>query len=417
MAVKINLQRNTDVFYSTVDLAGGAAATAMTPANTWKVEVIAGYAFSQGAATQDITTLESGLTPDRSSQRFRTAINPVDWNFQAYVRPTGVEANQAGVAGNTTGNVKPVADWYLWQALLNNTKPASGTVETSAWQGGGKYDTTFRAASTNIAAHNPNFAVMQENFLYMKVDNIVYQVSNAAIESADVDAAIDGIATTTWTGMGTHLLELTGATRDIAIAVFGGINNAGTTITANSSTVIGVTDSYHPWATWNVNGTVSTASFIKNRLSALSVYYTAVGGGVNNYTFPLTALSISVKNNMTYLTPEEIAALNRPIGQFSGSREITGTFSAYLRAGDSESAGFWRNMIGDTRTNISQAANANIQIGGATSPYLAMLFPAVSFDVPTHAIEDVVGITVNFKAQEPTSTQGTGGEIILFAKK
>ena len=45
MATQINLQRNSEVFYSTVDLHGGGAATAMSAANTWKVEVLAGFAF------------------------------------------------------------------------------------------------------------------------------------------------------------------------------------------------------------------------------------------------------------------------------------------------------------------------------------------------------------------------------------
>src|SRR6056300_2009291 len=104
----LNLQRNSEVFMSTVDLLNGAAVTAMTPENTWKLEVLAGFAMTSSAATQDITSLESGTTPDRSQQRFNTAINPVDWNFQTYLRPTGVitgaAADTPGTAANTTDN-------------------------------------------------------------------------------------------------------------------------------------------------------------------------------------------------------------------------------------------------------------------------------------------------------------------------
>ena len=87
----LNLQRNSEVFFSTVDIINGAALTAITPSNTWKLEVLAGFAVTSSAATQDITSLESGTSPDRSQQRFNTAINPVDWNFQVYLRPTGAE--------------------------------------------------------------------------------------------------------------------------------------------------------------------------------------------------------------------------------------------------------------------------------------------------------------------------------------
>jgi hypothetical protein len=127
----LNLQRNSEVFYSTVDLVNGGAVTSMTPSNTWKLEVLAGFAVTSSAATQDITSLESGTTPDRSQQRFNTAINPVDWNFQVYLRPTGVQTGAAAAgtdaATNASGNVKPTADWFMWQAMVSNTAPSDGT--------------------------------------------------------------------------------------------------------------------------------------------------------------------------------------------------------------------------------------------------------------------------------------------------
>ena len=128
MASSLNLQRNSEVFFSTVDIRGGSVAVAMTPANTWKLEVLAGFAATSTSATQDITSLESGLNPDRSQQRFNTAINPVDWNIQVYMRPTGVETtaalNTTTAKTNTSGNTKPLADWYMWQALTSSTLAA-----------------------------------------------------------------------------------------------------------------------------------------------------------------------------------------------------------------------------------------------------------------------------------------------------
>ena len=138
----LNLQRNSEVFYSTVDIINGAAATALINENTWKLEVLAGFAVTSSAATQDITSLESGITPDRSQQRFNTAINPVDWNFQVYLRPTGAEsgatAPSTGGGTNQTGNVMPLADWYMWQALVSNTSPSSGSTYTSTWKSPGR---------------------------------------------------------------------------------------------------------------------------------------------------------------------------------------------------------------------------------------------------------------------------------------
>lgn len=417
MVAQLNLQRNTKVFMSTVDLASGAAVADMKPANTWQVEILAGYAMSQATTTQDITSLESGLTPDRSQQRFNTALNPVDWNFQAYLKPTGI-INTSGATGvHQTGNSMPVADWFLWQSMLSNTSWASGSEIRSSWQTDGKFSLAERSAASNVFAHTSNFAVASEYHLYFKLDNVVYQVSNATVNQGTIDAAIDGIATTTWTGFGTNLVELRDNARDNAISVFGGVLNSGSSATANSNAyAMTASSSYHPWNSYNVAGSISSASFIKNRLSTIEIQHapSAVGAGVT-FTFPVTALSFDYNNNITYLTPEELATLNSPVGQFVGTRAISGTLSAYLRAGSSDTAQFLKQVVEDSRTASSTTSNANLRIGGSTAPFFAINMPAVQFDLPTHSIDDVVGISVNFLAQETSA--GTGDEITIITKK
>ena len=423
----LNLQRNSEVFLSTVDLINGAAVTTMTPTNTWKLEVLAGFAVTSSSATQDITNLESGTNPDRSQQRFNTAINPVDWNFQVYLRPTGVTtgaaANTTTAATNATGNVKPTADWFMWQSLVSNTKVASGTSEQSVWGADGKLQTTNIAAATGSHSSRSNFSTAVENHLYFKLDNVVYQVSNATVNQATVDAGIEEIATVTWTGFGTTLKELTGVPRDNAIAVFGGTNNQGTAITANSNvhtldhTAVAEA-SYHPFNQMNVAGSIGTNAFIKNRLSAIEFHHKASAGASDEkFTFPVTALSFDYNNNITYLTPEELAALNEPIGQFTGTRAVTGSATMYLRAGDLESAGFLRNIAEDSRTSSAQTSNANLIVGGTTAPYVAFQLDACQFEFPAIATEDVISMTVNFVGQETTANKGNGGEVTIIAAK
>jgi len=428
----LNLQRNTKIFYSTVDINGGAAATTMSPANTWQVEVLAGYAFSQSAATTDITSLESGSSPDRSQQRFNTAINPVDWNFQAYLKPTRATSINGATAVNLleNGNATPVADWFLWQALLCATAPADGTKMQSAWQGTAdlsiaKWENRNRAATSNVAACDPNFATATEAHLYMKVDNVVYQLANAAVNQASIDAAIDGIATTTWTGFATNLVELTGAPRNVAINMFGGVLNNGTTVTAASSIDIFKTNGttvntskYQPWNSYNVAASSTSAEFIKNRLSTIDITDTS-SGDVASYTFPVTGLTFDVNNNITYLTPEELASLNSPITQFTGVQTISGSISAYLRSGASasdNSASFLRNIVANSATTIAQGTQANLKIGGATAPYFAIDMKATQFSFPTHTIEDVVGISAEFLAQETTAQKGAGANVTFVVE-
>ena len=419
----LNLQRNSEVFMSTVDLVNGAAVTAMTPENTWKLEVLAGFAVTSTAATQDITSLESGTNPDRSQQRFNTAINPVDWNLQVYLRPTGVVTGAAADstdAGSTqTGNVKPVADWFMWQSMVSNTKVASGATEQSVWETGGRLRTVNVAAGTGSHSSRSNFSTAVENHMYFKLDNVIFQVSNATVNQATVDAGIEEIATTTWTGFGTTMKELTGTPRDNAVSVFGGILNDGSSVTANSNaSEATVTAHYHPYNQMNVAGSVGTNSFIKNRLSAIEFHHQPSAGGADvKYTFPVTALSFDYNNNITYLTPEELANLNEPIGQFTGTRAVTGSATMYLRSGDNESAQFIRNIQDDSRTASAQTSNANLIVGGATAPYVAFQLDACQFEFPAIAVEDVISMTVNFVGQETSANKGNGGEVTVFAAK
>jgi len=422
----LNLQRNSEVFFSTIDLAGGAAATAMTHNNTWKVEVLAGFALTSSSATTDITSLESGTAPDRSQQRFNTAVNPVDWNFQTYLRPTGCELftglTSTNARSSSSGNVMPVADWFMWQSLITDTKPASGADLRSGWETGGKLQSKTVAAAAGKAATSTNFSTAAENHIYFKLDNVVYQVGNATVNQATVDAGIEEVATTTWAGFGTDLKELTGAARDKAISVFGGTLNSGATATANSNASVvdstSVAQSYHPYGTMNVATTIGTNAFIKNRLSSIEFHHKASASASDEkFTFPVTALSFDYNNNITYLTPEELSTLNTPIGQFTGTRAVTGSATMYLRTGDTESAGFLRNISQDARTSSAQTSNANLIIGGTTAPYVAFQMDAVQFDFPALATEDVISMSVNFVAQETTANRGDGGEVTIFAQK
>jgi hypothetical protein len=418
MSTALNLQRNSEVYMSTVDLTGGGTGANMTPTNTWRVEVLAGYAASQSAATQDITSLESGLSPDRSTQRFNTSINPTEWSFQTYLRPTGVLNTSGATNVDPTGNAQPVADWFLWQSLLSNTAFAAGVGGSSelqsAWQTGGEFDLTARAASGNTVAHSANFAQATQYNMYIKMDNVVYQVKNASVNEASIDAAIDGIAMTSWSGFGTNFVELTSTSRDHLISVSGGILNDGSTVSGNASVDADTTVStYHAWGRYNVAGSTTTAAFIKNRLSAIEVTHTPQDAAEDVYTLAVTGLGFTYSNALTFLTPEELAALNSPIGQFTGAKTITGNFTAYLRAGDDDTAQFLRNIVNDTRTQIAQASSANLKIGGSTAPFVAINMPAVQFNFPTHSVEDILGISVEFLAQEPNATKGTGSELTM----
>jgi hypothetical protein len=252
------------------------------------------------------------------------------------------------------------------------------------------------------------------------MDNVIYQVANATVNQGSIDAAIDGIATTTWTGFGTNLVELRDTIRDNAVSIFGGVLNSGSTAASNANAyLMTAAASYHPWNSYNIVGAISSASFIKNRLSTIEIVHapTATASPVT-FTFPVTALSFDDNNNLTYLTPEELSSLNAPIGQFAGTRAISGSLSAYLRGnstGTNDSAQFLKQVVEDRRTSSSSTSSANLRVGGSTAPFFAVKMPAVQFELPTHAIEDIIGVSVNFLAQE--TSKGTADEVTLIVNK
>ena len=112
-----NLSRNTELYISTLapaDLAsvdGSNTGVALGDNNTWKVNVLDGYSFSQDTSTQEIGVSEAasectgiaGLA--RATLTFNTALNPVDVSFSTYVRPY---LNPDDVQGTTTNSADAV---------------------------------------------------------------------------------------------------------------------------------------------------------------------------------------------------------------------------------------------------------------------------------------------------------------------
>ena len=99
--MSFNLIRNSRVFFTTavgstsgqVNLTGSAiasgvhAASAMTSSNTWELQVLDGFGFSQNTTSETVTLNESGATPVRGQRTFNTQLDPVDFNMTTYMRP------------------------------------------------------------------------------------------------------------------------------------------------------------------------------------------------------------------------------------------------------------------------------------------------------------------------------------------
>lgn len=138
-----NLARNSRVFVTTnLNTATGAVlTTGITTSNTWEIQVLDGFKFSQGTNATTIQIKEAGTTPIRGQRSFNTALNPVDITFSTYIRP------------RLASNQSTAEERVLWNALMGyvgieGTTDGAGTTVTGTLLGGTPVATMTRASTT-----------------------------------------------------------------------------------------------------------------------------------------------------------------------------------------------------------------------------------------------------------------------------
>jgi hypothetical protein len=353
----LNLSRNSRVFLTTkLNSSNQVDSSGHTVATTFELQVLDGFTFSQNTNTETVTLTEAGASPSRGQRSFNTSLAPVDFSFSTYVRPdlaTNVKAEESVLWGVLVGN-----------DLTSNTgfNSTSGTVAT-------------------ITPANSNKNTLTKFGLIVIIDNVTYVIDNCAMNQAVMDFAIDQIATIQWSGFGTAIRQL--ATNVVA---------ASGAITAGSL------------GTGNYTAKNTAADFLTNKLSTASIGTgTLTGSGQitvsgSPITVAITGGSVTYNNNITYLTPSNLAVVNAPITYFTGTRSITGTLSAYLRTGGTDTGAFLNTML----NNITLTENnfvVTISIGGITAPYVKLELPTCSVQIPSIDVQQVVSTSINFTAQ------------------
>jgi len=113
----INLSRNSKVFFTlNIDATTGVVQdTGYTPTNTYELQILDGFTFSQNTNSEAVTVSEGGTSPVRSQRSFNTSLAPVDFSFSTYLRP--YKASGAKVTAEEN---------VLWNALLSS-KPIDTT--------------------------------------------------------------------------------------------------------------------------------------------------------------------------------------------------------------------------------------------------------------------------------------------------
>ena len=373
-----------------------------TSANCFRIGVLDGYSFSQGSESTDVTINEAGSAPNRGSKRFNDALPPAEWSFGTYVRPF-----KHGAASFRADGTYDMVENILWSALAGTgLSDASGSaVATSTG--------TANGALVDFVESDVH-ELMKLN-IYFALENTTYRLNDAQINQAEIDFSIDGIAQITWSGNATTIDQVTTAYEDPSKYQIEAYDADGASLTHSS----GTTDTYVE--NYNFADTVgpSDADYLRNKLSSLYLDADAQGGGASSggldnrtYDINITGGSITIANNITYVTPETIGIVDKPIGSFTGARTITGSLTMYLDTKSNGSNQLLTDLAGatDLVTNVFDmrlymgVAGAVGSDGDAmgsddfTAPGVEFNMPKCHLQVPTIETGDLISTTVEFAA-------------------
>lgn len=376
--MSFNLIRNSRVFFTTnVNPATGVVlGTGFTADNTREIQVLEGFTFSQNTTQETVTLNEAGETPVRGQRSFNTALDPVDFSFSTYMRPSDLG----------TGQDVTCEESVLWNAMFSDK--AVG-VSGAAW-------TEDEALATCVVT-NSNKHQLQQFGMIITVDTTTFVIDNCVLNTATIDFGIDAIASVQWAGQGSLLRQITTPTL--------GLESITNNVTL-SGTLNGVAKKK------DVN-----ALFLANKLSTV-VLDEGINSGGTAYTVALTGGTLTISNNVTYLTPANLAVVNKPITYFAGTRAISGSLNAYLRTGTTNTAGLMNSLLTSSSTEVDPDFYMKIVVGGGVTAATRVEFvmPAVVLSIPTVNAEQVVSTTINFTAQGSSSNAfdiGQSNEITI----
>jgi hypothetical protein len=335
----------------------------------WEIPVLDGFSFSQATNTTEISIneMENSLGVSRRGKKmFNDSYAPAEWSFSTYARPFISAGTGAGAADDVLSH--HAIEEVLWAMMVGDA------VYTENVDPGFH---SFTGVQPSLTDNVIDFADSNKSTLGTATLHFVlgacegsneafYQIQSAVVDTASIDFDIDGIATINWSGFGSIITEeATGPTATV------------------------------------YEGIVDTNNYIRNRLTSLAITGTGTGNFEATYDITLTGGNITISNNLTFLTPETLCAVNQPIGHVTGTRSIDGNFTCYLNGDtvtDDHSMDLWEDLIEST-TVVTNVFGLDFSIGGAAAtPRLELNMVQCHLEVPTHSLDDVVSLDVAFHA-------------------
>ena len=339
----------------------------------WEVPVLDGFSFSQAQNLSEITLNEasSGTSSRRGRQAFVDSLAPAEFSFSTYMRPL-VATNGATGGWEASGseNAHHAVEEALWAMMVGETAfvASAGATEAEWTPADGVESSTSNMTVTFVNSDTSSLGSGYSIYFVLgaatgstgKMQN--YQLTNAVINEATIDFDIEGIATIQWSGFADTIVD-----------------NGQSSVTPTIYEGVSSTD----------------------KLSTVAITPATLNSG-SAYNLTLTGGSITISNNMTYLTPETLGTINKPFGNVTGTRSVTGNLTCYLNVESDASADLFEDIIesnnGVGTDVVTNDFNVVITIGGSSAPKVGITMAQCHLEIPTHSFDDITSVDVAFHA-------------------
>ena len=409
---------------------------------------VAGGVITPGSTSSVITIQESNRSALTSFVLFfmidTATSNPIVYRLpEAIVNEVSVDFDVDGIATlNWSGFAKEVQD-VSGNVFIGTAAPANSATTTDG--------STIALGDIFIDTDNAQgrqFNLVSSSSSTMGVTPAIDEATTSTknfirnrLTSVGIEAAVAADKATTFPGQKVTISAMDSTNNVLTTASAHGLSTGdqvfitgGTGVTSLNSThhfvrvgdesnsYNGGTNATTEFALFTTKANAEAASGTTGLVSFSGTYDANTATASNGkYSLTLTGGNFTITNNITYLVPEELGAINKPLEHVTGTRAATGTATCYLTLEDSDlTSGTSRQFFNDLVSTgaMSQVVNkfkVTMDVGGSaaaantTDPALQIIFPTAHITVPTHQIEDVISLETNFEAL-PTDF-GTADEI------
>lgn len=457
--MSFNLVRNSRVFFTTnVNAFGVVQTTGLLPANTFELQVLDGFSFSQNTQSETVTLNEAGATPVRGQRSFNTSLDPVDFSFSTYLRP------------RLDGGVITAEESVLWNAVAGSGAIGSATLTGGTFADITRLTTSAAVAIITMTGLSATNLVVGQVYTVGGITGAFADEWNSPVRVTAIDLGTDAITveyltapsvaagltvntatgfsldTGAWSSNATSALAHFGGSNKHQLQTFGmifivdGISYAvdncaldqasvdfgldaiamvawtgkGTQLRNLATTTVttGATPSFTGGLTGTATGKNTTAPYIANKLSTMKLISNIGGVSGTEYSIAITGGNLTIANNLTYLTPANLGTVNVPITYFTGTRAISGNVTAYLRGGSGNpTSKLLADMLLASSTATDPKFYIQLEVGGSTSAVRVELeMNAAMLTIPTVNVEQVVSTQINFTAQGHTSSYSSSAD-------